>query len=323
MGRVRESYQQTQVTQDDILSDMEKEKPPRERLSRRADRLAGTDSAKTHEVPDGDYFRDIAQKPESVPTHVADETAEPIEPEPVPPPNPPESEAKVLAEDEEKKADVPQDEEAKTEDEPGVHPEKVARVAKSFNYVGSGSVDPKNNYRVVLTGKGGDGAPVERIVMIPYGMLNLSDRDIADPATRNDEIMEAIRRIDAGEIPPVEPKPKVDPLPKVVVPAHNDAPPYALEHFQEIGPMRTAAATEKKTMKPHRFIPLWALPFLAPFAVVWGMWKAQVKTIQAYWWASGKVVGAKEEKGKGGGHAPEHKPKKADHGGGDHGKKDH
>jgi hypothetical protein len=248
-----------------------------ERLSRRADRLARTDEARTRKVPDEDYLRDIAKKTENVSVQDADAA-----------------------------------------DEPRVRPEKVLRVSKSFEYVESGLVDPKNYYRVVLTGTNDDGTPVERIVMIPHGMLDLRDSDLADPTPKNDEIMEAIRRVDAGEIPSAEPEPKVDPLPKAVVPARDDASP-APEHFQDIGSIHTAAATEKKTTKPGRFIPVWAWPFLAPFAVAAGMAWLQVKYLKAQWWASGKAVG---EKGGGGHEKKEKKEKKDDHdhgGGGGHG----
>lgn len=240
-----------------------------ERLSRRADRLAG--AGKRNEVPDEDYFRDVSQKPEYAP--LRDESEAPRE--------------------------------------------KVVRVAKSFNYAGSGLIDPKNDYRVVLAGTSDDGAPVERTVAIPHGMLDLRDSDLADPTSKNDKILEAIRRVDAGEIPSSEPA--VNPQPKDTPPVDDhvlSAPVY----FPDIGPLHSAAATEKKTMKPHRFIPLWMLPFLAPFAAAAGMAWLQYKTIKGMWWASGKAYG---EKG-GGGHEKKEKKheKKDDHGhggGGGHG----
>jgi hypothetical protein len=245
-----------------------------ERLSRRADRLARTDEARTRRVPDDDYLRDIAKKTENVSVQDADAA-----------------------------------------DEPRVRPEKVLRVAKSFEYVESGLVDPKNYYQVVLTGTNDDGTPVERIVMIPHGMLNLRDSELADPSTKNDEIMEAVRRVDAGEIRPVEPVPKVDQLPKSIAPARDDVS-SASEHFPDFGSIHNASAIGKKTTKPHRFVPVWAWPFLAPFAIAWGMGWLQVKYLKAQWWASGKAVG---EKG-GGGHEKKHEKKDDhDHGGGGHG----
>lgn len=77
-----------------------------------------------------------------------------------------------------------------------------------------------------------------------------------------------------------------------------------------------ALAIEKKAMKPRRFIPLWMLPFLAPFAAAAGMAWLQYKTLQAHWWASGKIYG---EKGGSGHEKKEKKQEKKDDHGGDHG----